>query len=109
MSDEPAAVVPTRAENDAADVALAEWQALGPKEATIEPDLEIVDPHHHLWIDAVSPSVHSRSSLRILCTRRPLTLSPLVIGHHSVYQADLLLCDVHCGAAARWSAALPYR
>ena len=47
------AAEPTRAENDAADRALAQWLAKAPKEATLEPALEIVDPHHHLWIDAL--------------------------------------------------------
>ena len=45
--------VPTRAENDAADSDLHRWLAKAPEEPTLEPELEIVDPHHHLWIDAL--------------------------------------------------------
>ncbi len=31
------------------DAALAEWLARKPPEAVLEPDLPIIDPHHHLW------------------------------------------------------------
>jgi L-fuconolactonase len=31
------------------DDALAEWLASGPNEAALEPDLPIIDPHHHFW------------------------------------------------------------
>ena len=50
MSDD--APAPTRAENAAADAELAAWHAQAPQEATLDPEIEIVDPHHHLWIDA---------------------------------------------------------
>lgn len=31
------------------DVALAEWLSLGEPESALEPDLPIIDSHHHLW------------------------------------------------------------
>jgi len=31
------------------DAALAEWLARKPPETILEPDLPIIDPHHHLW------------------------------------------------------------
>jgi hypothetical protein len=43
--------MPTRDENDAADTALMEWLGKAEKEPTLEPDLPICDPHHHLWLD----------------------------------------------------------
>ena len=52
MSDD--APAPTRAENAAADAELAAWHAQAPQEATLDPEIEIVDPHHHLW-DACAP------------------------------------------------------
>lgn len=47
--DEKQATQPTQPESDAA---LSAWLASLPKESAeeiIDPDLEIVDPHHHLW------------------------------------------------------------
>ena len=49
----PSPSVHERVENDAADAKLGQWLAKAKKEATIEPELKIVDPHHHLWIDAL--------------------------------------------------------
>jgi L-fuconolactonase len=31
------------------DIALNAWLARHPTEAPLEPDLPIVDPHHHFW------------------------------------------------------------
>jgi L-fuconolactonase len=31
------------------DAALAEWLGKRPREAALEPDLPIIDPHHHFW------------------------------------------------------------
>ena len=47
----------SRAENDAADAALIEWLSRSPQEETLEPDLPIIDPHHHAWLDG---AVHHR-------------------------------------------------
>ena len=33
------------------DAKLLEWLAKAAPEPTLEPELPIVDPHHHLWID----------------------------------------------------------
>ena len=64
MADTPP--VPTRAENDAADSEFRSWLAGAPDEPTLEPGLEIVDPHHHLWIDALhgGPSHIGRGVIR---------------------------------------------
>ena len=40
----------TREDNDAADAALVEWLRKAEHEPTLEPDLPICDPHHHMYM-----------------------------------------------------------
>ena len=35
----------------ASDVELLNWLAGAEQEETLEPDLPIIDPHHHFWIE----------------------------------------------------------
>ena len=37
------------------DAALARWIARARREQALEPDLPILDPHHHLWNDDRGP------------------------------------------------------
>ena len=82
-------------------VALNRWIARARKEQALEPDLPIIDPHHHLWVRPVgapqAAAVHGFTKVTDMTPRYLLDelLADINSGHNV-----LGTVFVQCGASA---------